>query len=71
MSDKKETILLDARLVAMIDKHAFDAELENGHQLVAFFERKSKNKQCVNCGDRVKVEFSPYDMSKGRIISIG
>ena len=35
--EKKETILLDARLNAVIDKHAFDAELCNGHHVVAFF----------------------------------
>ena len=38
---KKETILLDARLHAVIDKHAFEAKLANGHRLVAFFAVES------------------------------
>ena len=65
MNDKKETILLDARLLAMIDKHAFHAELENGHQVVAFFNSKDFKK--IN--KEVKIELSPFDMSKGRIIT--
>lgn len=69
MNDKKETILLDARLLAMIDKHAFHAELENGHQLVAFFNRKNKVGNFIKSGKKVKVELSPFDMSKGRIIN--
>ena len=69
MNDKKETILLDARLLAMIDKHAFHAELENGHQLVAFFSKKNFVKDFKKFSKKVKVELSPYDMSKGRIIT--
>lgn len=69
MNVKKETILVDARLEAMIDKHAFEAVLENGHHLVAFFNRKNSGFSSAKCGDIVEVELSPYNMSKGKIIS--
>ena len=67
--DKKETILLDARLNTVIDKHAFDAELYNGHRLVAFFRDKSRCAEESYIGAVVKVELSPFDMSKGCIVS--
>jgi translation initiation factor IF-1 len=69
MRDKKETILLDARLRAVIDKHAFDAELCNGHRLVAFFRGKLREASPAMSGSKVKVELSPFDMSKGWIVS--
>ena len=69
--EKKETILLDARLCAVIDKHAFDAELCNGHRLVAFFRGKSREADSALTGSLVQVELSPFDMSKGWIVSTG
>jgi translation initiation factor IF-1 len=66
--EKKETILLDARLLNVIDKHAFDAELGNGHRFVAFLRRKDQGEELPQVGARVTVEMSPYDMSKGRLV---
>ena len=66
--DKKETILLDARLVSVIDNNAFGAELRNGHRLVAFFGRGDACRAVPEIGEEMKVEMSPYDMSKGRLV---
>ncbi|QBG47767.1 translation initiation factor IF-1 [Verrucomicrobia bacterium S94] len=66
--DKKETILLEACVVSVIDKHAFDAELINGHRFVAFLRRDDFKKKHPQVGAKVMVEMSPYDMSKGRLI---
>ncbi|MDH3982325.1 MAG: hypothetical protein OES84_05415 [Kiritimatiellaceae bacterium] len=66
--DKKETILLDACLLSVIDKHAFDAELSNGHRFVAFLGRNDLGSQAPQTGAQVTVEMSPYDMSKGRLV---
>jgi len=68
VKDKKETILLDARLLSVIDKHAFDAELSNGHRFTAFWGRKNKECPLPQAGETVTVEMSPYDMSKGRLV---
>lgn len=65
---KKETILLDARLLDVIDKHAFDAELRNGHHFVAFISRHDIGCRSPQVGAQVTVEMSPYDMSKGRLV---
>ena len=67
--DKKETILLDARLLSVIDKHAFDAKLTNGHRFVAFYRPVQLKGWTPQVGERVGVEMSPYDMSKGRLVS--
>lgn len=65
-----ELIRLDAQLVDMIDHAVFTAELPNGHRFVAV----GKNGQWKEFGDEkppceVRVEISPYDMSRGHIIS--
>ena len=66
--DKKETNLLDACLLSVIDKHAFDAELSNGHRIVAFLGRDDFGCNHLQQGDSVTVEMSPFDMSKGRLV---
>ena len=66
--DKKETILLDARLVSVIDNNAFGAELRNGHHFVAFFRRGDRDGSAPEINARIRVEMSPYDMSKGRMV---
>lgn len=68
MKDKKETILLDAQLISVIDNYAFDAELPNGHRFVAFLGRDSRCSLSPCVGARYTVEMSPYDMSKGRLV---
>ena len=66
--DKKETIFLDARLLGVIDKHAFDAELPNGHRFTAFSRRGDGWDRLPQPGEVVVVQMSPYDMSKGRMV---
>jgi translation initiation factor IF-1 len=70
--EKKEIILLDARLLNLIDTAAFLAELENGHQVVAYLPGPDRERaQSLRPGDVVQVRFSPFDMSRGRIIPPG
>ena len=65
---KKETILLDACLISVIDNNAFGAELRNGHRFVAFFGRGDAARIAPEIGEQVMIEMSPYDMSKGRLV---
>jgi translation initiation factor IF-1 len=67
---KKENIRLDARLLSVVGEAAFRAELANGHQIIAFLgkEDRANAAQRFKPGQAVGVEFSPYDMSKGRIL---
>ena len=46
----------------------FRVELENGHTLIAHISGKMRKHYIrILTGDRVKVEMTPYDLSKGRI----
>lgn len=65
---KKEEIILDARLVDTLDYATFLAELENGHQIVAFSVPKMTLEELnLQLGQSVQVALSPYDMLKGTI----
>jgi translation initiation factor IF-1 len=65
---EKEIIRLDARVLGVIGTSAFRAELANGHRIVAFAVGPDKEETArLGPGDVVKVEMSPYDMSRGRI----
>jgi translation initiation factor IF-1 len=65
---KKELIVLDATLKNVISNSAFRAVLGNGHEIVAYARGAEKAKAAqLALGDSVRVEMSPYDMSKGRI----
>lgn len=65
-SDK---IFLDARVTDVLGSHAFRAVLENGHPIIAFQAAPGSEASKPQPGGCVRVEFSPYDMSKGRICS--
>ncbi len=66
--EKKETILLDAHLISVLDNNAFDAELRNGHRFTAFIRHSDLGGGLPQVGAQVTVEMSPYDMSKGRLV---
>jgi translation initiation factor IF-1 len=71
-SEKKEIILLDAKLVEVIHNGAFRAVLFNGHTLVAYIPRESRNNLVgtLNIGDTVKVKMSPFDMNRGEVVIV-
>lgn len=63
---EKEEIVLDAVLLDMISFQASRAELENGHPFIAHGAPSPGDEW--QSGDRVEVMFSPFDMSKARIL---
>lgn len=64
---KSETFVLDAVLKDMIDKSTFNAVLPNGHEIVVFPRHKRLAEACapMKPGQSVRIEMSPFDMSKG------
>ena len=65
----EETITLDGKIVDALPNAMFRVELENGHTVLAYLSGKMRKYYIrVLLGDRVKVEMSPYDLSKGRIV---
>ena len=66
---KEEAIELEATVVESLPNAVFRVELENKHQVLAHISGKMrKNFIRILPGDKVLVELSPYDLTRGRII---
>lgn len=65
---KKEVIKLTGQVVEALPGTKFRVELENGHNIIAHMSGKMrKNYIRLVAGDKVDVELTPYDLTKGRI----
>ena len=65
---KKEAIEVEGVVTESLPNATFNVELANGHQLLAYVSGKIRmNFIRVLPGDRVLVELSPYDLSRGRV----
>ena len=68
MASQKEVIKLTGSVVEALPNTQFRVELENGHVIVAHMSgRMRKNYIRLVPGDRVEVELTPDDLTKGRI----
>jgi len=65
---KEESITLEGTVMEVLPNATFRVELENGHSVLATIAGKMRRFRIrVLQGDRVTVEVSPYDLSRGRI----
>lgn len=65
---KQQSIEQDGTVVESLGNAMFRVELENGHVIVAHISGKMRMHYIkILPGDRVKLEMSPYDLTKGRI----
>ncbi len=65
---KEEQIQMGGTVIDTLPNTMFRVELENGHVVIAHISGKMrKNYIKILTGDTVKVELTPYDLSKGRI----
>ncbi|BAP58727.1 translation initiation factor IF-1 [Candidatus Tachikawaea gelatinosa] len=66
---KEENIEMQGTVLDTLPNTMFRVELENGHLIIAHISGKMrKNYIRILTGDKVTVELTPYDLSKGRII---
>ncbi|MFZ9046773.1 MAG: translation initiation factor IF-1 [Cyclobacteriaceae bacterium] len=66
---KQASIEQDGKIVEALSNAMFRVELENGHQVIAHISGKMRmNYIKILPGDKVKLEMSPYDLTKGRIV---
>ena len=66
---KEDVIEVEGIVVEALPNTNFKVELENGHQILAHISGKLRmNYIKILPGDKVKVELSPYDLTRGRII---
>jgi translation initiation factor IF-1 len=65
---KQAIILQDGEVLEALPNATFKVRLENGHEILAHISGKMRMYYIkILPGDKVKVEMSPYDLSKGRI----
>ena len=66
---EQSNITQDGTIVEALSNAMFRVELENGHRVTAHISGKMRmNYIRILPGDRVKMELSPYDLTKGRIV---
>ena len=66
---KEEKVEVDGTILEALPATQFRVELENGHNVLAYLSGKMRRYYIrILLGDRVKVELSPYDLTRGRII---
>ncbi|MFY7829765.1 MAG: translation initiation factor IF-1 [Flectobacillus sp.] len=66
---KQSSIEVDGTIVEALSNAMFRVELENTHQVIAHISGKMRmNYIKILPGDKVKLEMSPYDLSKARIV---
>ena len=66
---KADVIEIEGRVTEKLPNAMFRVELDNGHQVLAHLSGKLRtNFIKILPGDKVTLELSPYDLSKGRII---
>ncbi|MFO1372615.1 MAG: translation initiation factor IF-1 [Candidatus Competibacteraceae bacterium] len=69
---KEDHIEMEGTVIDTLPNTMFRVQLENGHVVTAHISgRMRKNYIRILTGDKVKVELTPYDLSKGRIVYRG
>ena len=65
---KEEALEFEGVVTELLPNATFRVKLDNGHEILAYTSgRMRKNRIRVLAGDRVLVEMTPYDLTKGRI----
>ncbi len=66
---KEEKIEVEGTVVEALPGTQFRVELDNGHEVLAYLSGKMRRYYIrILLGDRVKLEMSPYDLTRGRIV---
>lgn len=68
MPKQEEKIEVEGTVIEALPATQFKVELDNGHEVLAYLSGKMRRYYIrILLGDRVRVELSPYDLSRGRI----
>ena len=68
MAKKDDIIEFEGEVIDTLPKTLFKVRLDNGHEIIAHISGKMRKHYIrILTGDKVKVEMTPYDLSKGRI----
>ena len=68
MAKKDDIIEFEGEVIDTLPNTLFKVRLDNGHEIIAHISGKMRKHYIrILTGDKVKVEITPYDLSKGRI----
>jgi len=66
---KEEKILVEGTIIEALPGTQFRVKLDNGHEVLAYLSGKMRKYYIrILLGDHVRVEISPYDLDRGRIV---
>jgi len=66
---KEDVIEAEGKVIEALPNAMFEVELENGHKVLAHISGKLRmNYIRILPGDKVNIELSPYDLTRGRIV---
>ena len=69
MAKQEEKLTLEGKVIEALPNTTFRVKLENGYEVLAYLSGKMRKYYIrVLLGDRVRVELSPYDLTRGRIV---
>ncbi|HOT92183.1 MAG TPA: translation initiation factor IF-1 [Anaerolineae bacterium] len=69
MGSKEEKIVVEGTIVEALPGTQFRVHLDSGHEVLAYLSGKMRKYYIrILLGDRVRVELSPYDLTRGRIV---
>jgi translation initiation factor IF-1 len=69
IAEKEEKIEFQGEIIESLGNRMFRIRLDNGHELLGYSSgRLKRNRIRMLLGDRVRIELSPYDLDRGRIV---
>ena len=69
MADKEEKIEFEGEVIESFRSGMYRIKLDNGHETLGYTSGRMRRYRIrINPGDHVKVELSPYDLTRGRIV---
>jgi translation initiation factor IF-1 len=69
MGGKEKKIELEGEVLEAFPRGMFKVALDNGHETLGYTAGKMRRYRIrINPGDRIKLELSPYDLGRGRIV---
>ena len=69
MAKDEDKILVEGTVIEALPATQFKVRMDNGHQVLAYLSGKMRKHYIrILLGDRVRMEMSPYDLTRGRIV---
>ncbi|HEU0337509.1 MAG TPA: translation initiation factor IF-1 [Gaiellaceae bacterium] len=69
MAQKEEKVEMEGEIIESLRNRMYRIRLENGHEMIGYTAGRMKRYRIrIMLGDRVRIELSPYDLDRGRIV---